>query len=161
MGAHSRHPSTEIAAAVSAVLRALSICTPMALCGPCAAQAQAAAASAALTSDIPAQPLAQALATFSNQTGLQLLYVSGVVRNQRSHAVAAGLGANAALAQMLHGTGLKFEYLTADSVRILAAVPSPDTSKTQPGEEGFEVIISANRREEYFQDVPITIQAFT
>jgi hypothetical protein len=132
----------------------------MALCEPCAAQAQAAAASA-LSSEIPAQPLAQALAAFSNQTGLQLLYVSGVVRNQRSHGVPAGLGANAALSQMLHGTGLKFEYLTADSVRILAAGPSPDTSKTPAGQEPFEVVISANRREEYFQDVPITIQAFT
>src|SRR5215470_12989343 len=162
MGAHSRHRSTEIAAAVSAVLRALSICTPVALCEPCAAQAQAAARSAALTSDIPAQPLAQALAAFSNQTGLQIFYVSGVVRTQRSQAVPAGLGANAALAQMLHGTGLKFEYLTADSVRILAAAPAPDTTNTPAGRQGpFEVIISANRREEYFQDVPITIQAFT
>jgi iron complex outermembrane receptor protein len=160
MGAHSRHPSTEIAAAVSALVRGLSICTPLAFCGPCAAQVQAAATSA-LTSDIPAQPLAQALAAFSNQTGLQLLYVSGVVRHQRSHGVPAGLGANAALSQMLDGTGLKFEYLTADSVRILAAGPSPDTSKTPVGQEPFEVIISANRREEYFQDEPITIQAFT
>ena len=160
MGAQSRHPSTEIASAVSAVLRALSICAPVALCDPSAAQVRA-AESAALTADIPAQPLAQALAAFSNQTGLQLVYVSGVVRNQRSHAVSAGLGTNAALSQMLHGTGLKFQYITADTVRILAAAPSPDSTKTSAGEEHFEVIISANRREEYFQDVPITIQTFT
>ena len=38
----------------------------------------------ALGADIPAQPLAHALTAFGRQTGLQLVYVSGVVRNQRS-----------------------------------------------------------------------------
>jgi hypothetical protein len=71
----------------------------------------------ALAADIPAQPLAQALAALARQTGLQLVYVSGVVRDQRSHAVSAGLSANEALARVLEGTGLKFEYLTARSVR--------------------------------------------
>ena len=79
----------------------------------------------ALTADIPAQPLAQALEAFARQTGLQLVYVSGVVRDQRSHAVPAGLGANEALTRMLQGTGLKFEYLTPRSIRILAAAVGP------------------------------------
>ncbi|MGB9332738.1 MAG: hypothetical protein WCB10_18375, partial [Steroidobacteraceae bacterium] len=117
MAVHSRHPSTQIATAVSAVFRALSICAPVALCDSPAALAQAVAPSA-LTADIPAQPLAQALAAFAHQTGLQLVYVSGVLRSQRSHAVAAGVGADAALAQLLLGTGLKFQHLTVNSVRI-------------------------------------------
>ena len=79
----------------------------------------------ALTADIPAEPLAQALEGFARQTGLQLVYVSDVLRDQRSHAVSAGLGANEALARILEGTGLKFEYLTPRSIRILAAVVGP------------------------------------
>ena len=52
---------------------------------------------AALGTDIPAQPIAPALAAFARQTGLQLVYVSGVIRNQKSHAVPAGLQAEDAL----------------------------------------------------------------
>ena len=75
---------------VSGVLRALSICAPVALLDAPATLAQAFEPTA-LAADIPAQPLAQALAAFARQTGLQLVYVSGVVRDQRSHAVSAGL----------------------------------------------------------------------
>jgi iron complex outermembrane recepter protein len=162
MAVHSRHPSTQIATAVSAVFRALSICAPVALCDSPAALAQAVAPSA-LTADIPAQPLAQALAAFAHQTGLQLVYVSGVLRSQRSHAVAAGVGADAALAQLLLGTGLKFQHLTVNSVRILAAAPpAPETRSPSPaGEESFEVIVTANRREEDLQDVPITVETIS
>jgi hypothetical protein len=47
------------------------------------------------------------------------VYVFEVVRNQTSQAVLAGLSANEALARLSEGTGLKFEFLTASSVRIL------------------------------------------
>jgi len=137
IGTRLHHPSAEIRAAVSTVFRALSICAPIALCDAPAALAQTSAPST-LTIDIPAQPLAQALTEFAHQTGLQLVYVSGVVGNQRSHAVSAGLGGDAALAQLLQGTGLRFEHLTATSVRILAATPTAQPAVTTPvGKESF------------------------
>jgi len=84
---------------------------------------------------------------FSRQTGLQLIYVSGVADKQRSHAVSAGLSVDEALARLLQGTGLHFEYLTAQSVRILAAPPAaqspraPDESQpTAP-----EVFVTGSR----------------
>src|SRR5271167_1752653 len=121
MGVQSLRRSASLATAVSGVLRALSICAPVALVDAPAALAQA-FETKALTADIPAEPLAQALAAFARQTGLQLVYVSGVLRDQRSRAVSAGVGANEALTRILQGTGLKFEYLTPRSIRILAAV---------------------------------------
>jgi iron complex outermembrane receptor protein len=120
MGIGPRHRSAEIATAVCAVVCALSTCTPLALFNAPDALA-ATSEPAALSADIPAQPLAQALAAFVHQTAVHLVYVSGIVSKQRSHLVAAGLGADAALARLLQGTGLKFEHLTAHSVRILAA----------------------------------------
>ena len=72
--------------------------------------------------------------------------------------------AKEALAQLLQGTGLKFEYLTPRSIRILAAVVGPPretTPKTPRGDELQEVIVTANRREENLQDVPMTIQVLT
>jgi iron complex outermembrane receptor protein len=155
-----RHPSTQIATAVSRVLRALAVGAPFALGAAPAALAQPAEPEAP-AAGIPAQPLGQALAALARQTGLQLLYVSGLVRNQTSHTVPAGLSPNAALAAMLQGTGLRFVYLTANSVRILAATPASEARIPARGDEPSEVIITASRREENFQDVPIAMQTMT
>ena len=148
---------------MSGVLRALSICTPVAILDASATLAQA-FESKALAADIPAQPLAQALAAFRRQTGLQVVYLSDVVRNQKSRAVSAGLGSHEALTRMLEGTGLKFEYLTPRSIRILVeevAPPREPTTKIPTGDQLQEVIVTANRREEDLQNVPITIQVLT
>jgi iron complex outermembrane receptor protein len=162
MGGQARHRSAGIATVMSGVLRAVSICVPVALSAP-ATLAQAFDPKA-LTAAIPAGPLAQALAALARQTGLQLVYVSGVIRDQKSHAVSAGLSAKEALARILQGTGLKFEYLTARSIRIIPAMVGPPretTTKTAMGEELQEVLVTANRREENLQDVPMTIQVLT
>jgi iron complex outermembrane receptor protein len=162
-----RRPSADIATAVSEVLRTLAICAPVALGGAdCAAQGSPARAaeSTTLAGDIPAQSLARALEAFAGQTGLQLVYVSGVVRDQKSQAVPAGLGADEALAQILQGTGLKFQYLTPHSIRILTAAigPGPETTARPPSaDELQEVIVTANRRAQNLQDVPITIQVLS
>src|SRR6202162_2935041 len=104
--AGSHHRTAQIATAVSRVLHAASICAPIALLGVPATLTQASEFNA-LAADIPAQPLAQALAAFRRQTGLQLIYVSSVISNQRSQAVAAGLNSDEALGRLLHGTGLR------------------------------------------------------
>jgi outer membrane receptor protein involved in Fe transport len=113
------------------VLGALSVCAVLAVCDPRASLAQP-IETTVLGADIPALPLADALVVFARQTGLHVVYVSEVVRNQTSHAVNAGLSANEALPRLLQGTGLRFQYLTAHSVRILAAeagaVERPDAA---------------------------------
>jgi iron complex outermembrane receptor protein len=106
MEGRSCRRSAGIATVVSGVLRAVSVCAPVALFDSPPAFAQAFEPKV-LAADIPAEPLAQALAAFARQTGLQLVYVSGVVRDQRSHAVSAGMSANDALERVLEGTGLK------------------------------------------------------
>jgi iron complex outermembrane receptor protein len=161
MEVRSRNRSSDIAAVVSGVLRALSICAPVALFDAPPTLAQGFEPTA-LAADIPAGPLAEALATFARQTGLQLVYVSDVVRHRRSHAAAAGLSPDVALARLLQGTPLRFEYLTPHSIRILAvAAPrAATTNALAPGELG-EVIVTANRREEDLQNVPITIHVLT
>src|ERR1700677_1559124 len=161
MRVRSRRPSTDIATAVSAVLRSLAVCAPVALAAVHGSRAWA-ADPVPLTADIPAQSLAHALEVYAGQTGLQLVYVSGVVRSQRSHAVSAGMSPEEALTRLLQGTGLRFEYLTSHSIRILAA-PSPanTTMRSASGDSLDEVVVTANRREENLQDVPITIQVLT
>src|SRR5437588_3469156 len=162
MGGRSSHRSADIATVVSGVFRALSICAPVTLLDAPPTLAQILEPTS-LAADIPARPLAEALATFARQTGLQLIYVSGLVRNRRSHAAPAGLSADETLARLLQGTGLRFEYLTSHSIRILAAEGVlRKTAMNIPAQaELSEVIVTANRREEDLQDVPITIQVLT
>jgi len=158
----SRHRSANIATVVSRALHAASLCAPVALLGVPATLTQASEFDA-LAADIPAQPLAQALEAFRRQTGLQLIYVSSVISNQRSQAVAAGLNADEALGRLLEGTGLRFEHLSPRSIRIFAGVVAPreTTPRVLTGEVRDEVLITASRRAETLQDVPITIQSIT
>ncbi len=162
MKRHPRRKSKRIRLLLSPVLRAVSVCTPAALLIAPAVQAEI-TESTVLAGGIPALPLAQALEAFARETGLQLVYVSGIVGRQRSHAVPAGLSAPSALARLLEGTGLRFEYLTPRSIRILvAAAPPRATATNDPaGETMQEVIVTANRREEYAQKVPMTLQVLT
>jgi iron complex outermembrane recepter protein len=159
MGAGLHPPAARIARVVSDLLRALPRCAPLALLTAVPAPA-ATVDTAPLSADIPAQALPRALAEFAQQTGLQFVYVSGVVRTQKSHLAPAGVSAREGLERLLQGTGLQFEYLTAHSVRILAAPPAPRAALTA-GEEPQEVIVTATRRREDLQDVPITIQVLT
>jgi iron complex outermembrane receptor protein len=156
MRARAPHRSANIAAVVSGILRTSALFVPAALFGA----EHGWAAEAALKSAIPAQALPRALEAFADQTGLHLVYVSRIVRSQTSHAVPAGLSAAEALSRLLQGTGLRFEPLTAHSVRILE-LPTADTAA--PSAEGPlpDVIVTSNRREEPLQDVPIAIQVLT
>jgi iron complex outermembrane recepter protein len=155
-----RRAGAEIAKAVSIALRSLPLCAPVLLL-EAAPSLAATVESRALTTEIPAQALSQALEAFARQTDLQLVYVSGVVAGRRSHAVSAGLSAPETLTRLLRGTGLRFEYLTPDTIRIVPiVVPAKSTSG---GEEVtvLEVLVTATRREESLQDVPLTMQAIS
>jgi iron complex outermembrane recepter protein len=161
MTVRSRYPRRQIAAAVSDLLRTVCTCAPVALgcASPVFAQPTP---PLILAAEIPAQPLTQALTSFANQTGLQLVYVSEEVGEQISNPVPAGLEPQKGLTELLHGTGLRFKYLTANSVRIFRYErPKPaNVMPLAPGEL-HEVVITANRREEELQDVPITVEVLT
>src|ERR1700694_1861404 len=77
--------------------------------------------SAVLSADIAPQPLPQALTTFAQHTGLQLIYVSAVADAQRSKGARAGLSLSKALTQLLEDTGLRFDFLDPRTVKIYAS----------------------------------------
>src|SRR5216684_1117254 len=128
-----------------------------------------------LSADIGPRPVAEALAAFSRQTGLQLIYVSTIAETQQSKGARAGLTAHEALTQLLDGTGLQFEFLNARTVRIypappvvptaLASVPVPQTNaerRTGSSALGLkEIVVTATRREEQANRVPISMAVWT
>jgi iron complex outermembrane recepter protein len=68
---------------------------------------------------IAPQPLRQALIEYSERSGLQLVYVSSVVQGKSSPGAHAGAALDEALSELLRGTGLRFEFVNARTVRIL------------------------------------------
>lgn len=86
------------------------------------------AAPEGLAQSIPPQPLSDALWSFARQTGLQLSYVSSITANKMTRGAAAHLAPREALAALLDGTGIRFEFLNARMVRLYvddAHPPSP------------------------------------
>ena len=79
-----------------------------------------------LSADIPPEPLPRALRALAEQTGLRIVYVSTVVGQKRSGGANKGIGAREALTQVLEGTGLRYEFLTTTTVKI---VPSSEISR--------------------------------
>ena len=137
----------------------------------CATALAGAPATPRLAVDIAPQPLNQALAAFGEQTGLQLFYVAAIAKTRSSKGAPAGLAPVEALAALLEGTGLRFEFLNARAVRIFpdpnivpttaVAVPPPPQNPTRYGSSGElaleEVTVTARRREEPQSKVPISM----
>jgi iron complex outermembrane receptor protein len=139
-----------------------------------AAPASGADPAVKLSADIGPRPVAEALAAFGRQMGLQLIYVSRIAEAQQSKGAPAGLTASEALAQLLDGTGLTFEFLNARTVRIFPAptiVPTTIAGSPLPQESERraplrtvtleEVIVTATRREELASRVPISMAVWT
>jgi len=91
--------------------------------------AQAAAAQTA-PFDIPSQPLSAALDQFARQAGLQLAFSPELAKGKTSAAVAGTMEAQAALSQLLKGTGL--EGKINGSTLTIQAAPRSDSEQHLP-----------------------------
>jgi outer membrane receptor protein involved in Fe transport len=117
---------------------------------------------------IDAQPLAQALATFAQQSGLELLYVSALAEHRRSRPVAAGLSPTAALTQLLAGTGLRFAFVNDRTISIVADPADAKGASERPDDDSSaakaaleEVLVTAEKRQESLRVVPISANVLT
>jgi iron complex outermembrane receptor protein len=135
-------------------------------------------ADTALTVGIAPQPVAAALSEFAHQTGLQLVYVSQLAEARASKGARAGLSAADALAELLDGTGLSFQFLNERTVQIfepVAAAPTTQSTETRAPVKRVErpappwsslldeIIVTGSRDErqrsaiEYMQNVPASV----
>jgi iron complex outermembrane recepter protein len=87
-----------------------------------------------LSAPIAPQPLADALADFAHQTGLQLVYISRIATGLSSKGAKSGLAPAEALKQLLEGTGLNFQFINARTIRIYSApAPAAPVQSSDPG----------------------------
>ncbi|WP_119166172.1 TonB-dependent receptor domain-containing protein [Algihabitans albus] len=100
--------------------------------------------------DVSAQPLTVALPLFGRQAGLQISVDGDLVRDLRTSGVTGTMTIEAALQQLLAGTGLTYRFTAADSVTLERIVVQPESGPVRLG----PVTVSARRTEELLQDVP-------
>lgn len=87
--------------------------------------------------DIPSQPLASALESYSSATGREVLYNSNLIRDHKSRSLAGTLNPDAALERLLDGTGLSPRYLADRSFVLL---PRPEAAPLDRGEASPAII---------------------
>ena len=111
--------------------------------------------------DIPAQPLGEALARFGSQSDYTIVTTSELTGRKVSAPVTGAAEPEVALAQLLTGTGLSYRR-EGDMFLIVKADQGPQSgSATGEGAEVEALIVTAQKREEDIQDVPIAISAFS
>jgi len=138
-----------------------------------------------LIKELAPRPLEEALEAFSKDTGLQIIYRARMTSGLTSGGAPSGLSNAETLRDILQGTGLQFEFLNdrtvtiVDSKRTTAAAAFgqmslsqsdvADTSGTRaPTTSSFsdtraeppsleEIVVTAQKRTERLQDVPISI----
>src|SRR5690606_1905045 len=111
--------------------------------------------------DIPAQTLAEGLNEFARQSGHPVMFTPQVAAAKTTGGVDGEVAAAEALDLMLAGTGLVWRR-SGDTFLIVQ--PGEGGSVPQTAGAGHAVdalVVTAQKREENIQDVPIAISAFT
>jgi hypothetical protein len=109
--------------------------------------------------DIPAGPAAAGLNTLATQAGLQLFYPFDAVRGRSISPVKGDFTRDEAIQQRAAAAGLRVAHIDGQTVTL-----APQSgSAAGDGAEGTvqALIVTAQKREEDIQDVPIAISAFT
>jgi iron complex outermembrane recepter protein len=114
-----------------------------------------------LSTEIPAQPLQQALVAFADSTNLQLVYVSQLALGKTSQSVPAGLPAPDGLSRLLKGTGLTYEFLGPRTIKILERPTAKQPARDDPEVSLDEIIVSAMKRDELLSTVPMSISVLS
>ncbi|MGE5565305.1 MAG: TonB-dependent receptor plug domain-containing protein [Parcubacteria group bacterium] len=113
--------------------------------------------------NIAPQPLASALYQFGGQTGLQVMFAPSLAERKSTVGVNGETDVRLAMAHLLEGTGLTFRR-EGDIFVIMDANDPQSAGAAGDGADAGTVaalVVTAQKREENIQDVPIAISAFT
>jgi iron complex outermembrane receptor protein len=130
---------------------------------------------AAKVFNVPGGDLAAALNTYIQQSGVQLVYMDNDVRGHKSRGAKGDYTENAALAEILQGTGFAAQATPSNTIGIVPQRPKPkpveqlaQAARRAPGapmpaeSTGIEtVVVTAQKKTENIQQVPIAVTALS
>jgi iron complex outermembrane receptor protein len=110
---------------------------------------------------IPAGDLKTALDQYAAQTGVQLLYSANDVKARTSPGVQGALAQDAALAELLAGSGLELRRDGGNAVVIFRPQAKDKGERADESVELTTVTVTAQKRAQSAQAVPIAMSAFS
>jgi outer membrane receptor protein involved in Fe transport len=128
----------------------LACCAFTALCAGSPALAQSVSQPVAFS--IESQSLETALTRFASTADVQVLFSPDLVRDKRANPVTGLLPPAEALRQLLQGSGLIATQVGARTFSLSAG-----TARTSDATSLEDVIVTAQKREERIQDVPLAV----
>ncbi|MGE5567198.1 MAG: TonB-dependent receptor domain-containing protein, partial [Parcubacteria group bacterium] len=124
----------------------------------------AAAQTGPVNFDIASGDLGQALGAYAKQSGVELFYQSRIVQGRSTQGLHGAYAPREGLDQLLKGTGL---VLAMDQSGIMVVRNAADPQSGSAAGDGADagtvaaLVVTAQKKEENIQDVPIAISAFT
>ena len=113
------------------------------------------------TFDVPAQGAASAISAFARQAGLQVVAPADGLEGVRTQALKGPMDARAALRQLIAGAGLEIAS-DSNGVIVLRRVATPTAAAVEAEPTALDtIIVTAQKREEAAQGVPISLTAFS
>jgi iron complex outermembrane receptor protein len=110
--------------------------------------------------DLPAQPASSGIAAFAEQADIQILVMESDTRGKKTSPVRGSMTPAAGLQQLLAGTGLS--VIAGDGRTFTVSANDPQGGSAAGGGAEVEgLIVTAQKREENIQDVPIAMSAFS
>lgn len=114
--------------------------------------------------DIPAQSLTNALRALASQSGLQMVFPTELTAGREAPTIRGQQTPRQALDLMLQGSGLEYEFINERTVTVKRASGSASQQGASLDRRSVrveEVYVTARKREESVQDIPISISAFS
>lgn len=113
------------------------------------------------TFDVPAQGAASAISAFARQAGLQVVAPADGLEGVRTQALKGAMDARAALRKLIEGTGLEI-VSDSNGVIVLRRAATPVSAPAEAEPTALDtIIVTAQKREEAAQGVPISLTAFS
>gem|GEM_PF-2912194 len=101
---------------------------------------------------------ASVIHNFASQSGLQIVASSELLQGRRFNSVQGAMTSQAALEQLLSGSGLRANFVSDRSVALVPVAGGAGENREDVGVLE-EIVVTAQRREQSLQDVPLAVTA--
>lgn len=113
------------------------------------------------TFDVPAQGAASAISAFARQANLQVVAPADGLEGVRTQALKGTMDTRAALRKLIEGAGLEIAS-DSNGVIVLRRAATPASAAVEAAPTALDtIIVTAQKREESAQGVPISLTAFS